>query len=228
MSWRLAESLKTLRRQIDGLWPGRSKVSDGTVGNLRHKRSKSDHNPNAAGVVTAIDITHDPLNGPNARRLAEALVESRDPRIKYIISNGQIVSSKQQPWVWRKYTGDNAHTKHVHISVMAGSAADDTRPWAFKYSAAASTEPANSDERTTTDPQPTPTAPPPMPVLRRGDKGENVRRLQMALRARGYSLNADADFGPATERAVKGFQTEKGLRPDGIAGPNTYAALGLK
>lgn len=93
-------------------------------------------------------------------------------------------------------------------------------------SAAAPTLPSDSVE--TAKPEPTPSVPPPMPDLKRGDKGEAVYRLQMALRAHGFDIKADKDFGPATERAVKGFQTEKGLRPDGIAGRNTYAALGLK
>lgn len=55
----------------------------------------SDHNPHVAdgktGVVTAIDIT-DPAHGIDARRLAESLAASRDPRFKYIISSGQILS----------------------------------------------------------------------------------------------------------------------------------------
>ena len=51
--------------------------------------------------------------------MAEMLRLSQDPRIKYLISNKRIASSKVQPWVWRPYTGANAHTKHFHVSVMA-------------------------------------------------------------------------------------------------------------
>jgi len=127
VSWRLAKSLETLRDQVNAKWPNRDKSSDGTIGDVSHQATNSDHNPNSAGVVTAIDITHDPAHGLDARKLAEALVASRDPRIKYIISNAQIVSSTVSPWQWRPYTGTNAHRKHVHISV--GGTYDDARPW---------------------------------------------------------------------------------------------------
>jgi peptidoglycan hydrolase-like protein with peptidoglycan-binding domain len=38
-------------------------------------------------------------------------------------------------------------------------------------------------------------------------------------------LSGDGDFGPATERALVGWQRENGLEPDGIAGPSTLAKL---
>ena len=130
MAWRLAKSLETLRTQVNSKWPNRDKSSDGTIGDAAHQATNSDHNPNSAGVVTAMDITHDPAHGLDARKLAEALVASRDSRIKYIISNGQIISSVVSPWQWRTYSGSNAHRHHVHISVM-GSAGlyDDARQW---------------------------------------------------------------------------------------------------
>jgi hypothetical protein len=131
-SWRVAKSLETLRRQINEMAPGRSTASDGTIGDQSHQIRNSDHNPNAEGVVTALDITHDPAHGVNAGDMAEMLRLSQDPRIKYIISNRRIASSKVQPWVWRPYTGANAHTRHFHVSVMADPALyDDTAPWAL-------------------------------------------------------------------------------------------------
>ena len=126
-SWRVAKSLLKLREQVDAKWPNRDTSSDGTIGDSAHQATKSDHNPNSAGVVTAMDITHDPAHGLDARKLAETLVASRDNRIKYIISNAQIVSSTVSPWQWRPYTGANAHRHHVHISVTGPY--DDERPW---------------------------------------------------------------------------------------------------
>jgi hypothetical protein len=82
-----------------------------------------------------MDITHDPVTridfaGLDAGKLAETLRLSRDPRIKYIISNRRIASSKVSPWVWRPYSGANAHEEHVHVSVMGEPALyDDTTPW---------------------------------------------------------------------------------------------------
>ncbi len=63
-------------------------------------------------------------------------------------------------------------------------------------------------------------------VLRRGAKGEDVKRLQALLRSHGFpDLAADGDFGPATEVAVRHFQSERKLVVDGVAGPQTWAAL---
>ena len=130
MNWRVAKSLLTLRGQVDAMAPNRDKSSDGTIGDTSHQARPSDHNPNSEGVVTAMDITHDPSHGVDAGALAELLRNSKDPRIKYVISNARIFSSTKQPWQWRPYNGANAHTKHVHVSVVGDNAQyDDTRPW---------------------------------------------------------------------------------------------------
>ena len=66
------------------------------------------------------------------------------------------------------------------------------------------------------------------PVLRKGDKGSAVKELQIKLIDRGFSCGsygADGDFGNATEKAVKAFQTASGLQPDGVVGARTWAAL---
>ena len=62
-------------------------------------------------------------------------------------------------------------------------------------------------------------------------KGDDVRNLQKALIAKGYSCGgtgADGEFGKNTEAAVEKFQKAKGLQVDGIAGENTVTALGGK
>jgi hypothetical protein len=117
--WRLAESLKKLREQINEAYPNRSKISDGSIGDEAHRKAgASDHNPNDAGVVCAIDVTHDPRTGCTGDKLAAALIKSRDPRIKYIIWNRRILSSYgSQSWRWRPYSGKNAHAHHLHLSV---------------------------------------------------------------------------------------------------------------
>jgi len=67
-----------------------------------------------------------------------------------------------------------------------------------------------------------------MEVLRRGAKGEDVKQLQTRLRSHGFpTLAVDGDFGPATEAAVRHFQSEHKLVVDGIVGPQTWAALGV-
>lgn len=62
----------------------------------------------------------------------------------------------------------------------------------------------------------------------RGASGEEVRRIQERLIRWGYlSGEADGIYGPQTEEAVRYFQRSNGLAADGIAGPDTLAALGL-
>lgn len=123
--WRAAKSLLVLRDQVNVMAPRRSKASDGTIGDPAHQSRKSDHNAwvddGDLGVVTALDITHDPVNGCDATSIAESIVASRDTRVKYIIWNKKILSSSQQgetaPWTWRDYRGSNPHSHHVHLSV---------------------------------------------------------------------------------------------------------------
>jgi hypothetical protein len=88
------------------------------------------------GVVTAIDITHDPARGCDAEKIAEAIRRARDSRVKYIIWNRRIANSAsiggQPAWAWRPYSGENPHTKHVHISVRPTKALyDSTEPWSL-------------------------------------------------------------------------------------------------
>ncbi len=139
--WRIAESLLQLRKQVNALAPARSKKSDGAIGDPAHQSRASDHNPwvtdGAKGVVTAMDITHDPAKGCHSEKLAEALRAARDPRVKYIISNKKIAASEPKQgkpaWAWRPYTGRNPHNHHVHISVQPEKAKyDSTAKWAIE------------------------------------------------------------------------------------------------
>ncbi|MBV9239020.1 MAG: glycoside hydrolase family 108 protein [Xanthobacteraceae bacterium] len=132
--WRVARSLEVLRNQVNAAYPGRRKEHDGTIGDAAHQPQMSDHNPwvkdGAAGVVTALDITHDPAHGVDTYAIAETLRRNRDHRIKYIISNRRIFSSQLHAWEWHPYTGANPHDRHVHISVLPDKALyDDRTPW---------------------------------------------------------------------------------------------------
>ena len=61
-----------------------------------------------------------------------------------------------------------------------------------------------------------------MSILKKGLKGAPVKRMQEKL-----GITADGDFGPGTEKALKDYQSANGLAVDGIAGPDTFAAMGL-
>ena len=113
-SWRIAKSLDKLRKQINTLYPDRSKVSDGAIGDTAHSARTSDHNPDSDGVVCAIDITHDPRHGVDGQELADQLIT--DARTKYVIFNSRIW--KARTGKWEAYRGANPHKHHVHISVQ--------------------------------------------------------------------------------------------------------------
>lgn len=125
--WRAAESLKSLLNQINSLAPSRKKDSDGMIGDISHQSRNSDHNPwvwdkvALKGVVTALDITHDPIGKCDCQKLADSLQRDKDQRIKYVIWNKQIMNSASingtAAWTWRPYSGSNPHSKHIHISV---------------------------------------------------------------------------------------------------------------
>lgn len=212
MSWRLAKSLETLREQINAASPNRGKASDGTIGDAAHASRASDHNPwvmdGKTGVVTAIDITHDPRNGVDAGVMAEALKAHADPRLKYIIWDKRIwnpsVSSR-----WRAYTGSNPHDKHVHISVREEKKFyDEVAPWALKMSAPKPDAPAVQE----------------LPLLFQGVSKWDSHVL-LAKGAFIRALEAEEGFGPLLDGLVRAFQKREGLTPDGKIGAYTWDKL---
>jgi peptidoglycan hydrolase-like protein with peptidoglycan-binding domain len=60
-----------------------------------------------------------------------------------------------------------------------------------------------------------------------GNRGVDVRAIQYLLQQQGQQLDADGVFGPATESAVRAFQSAHGLTVDGIVGPATWSALAV-
>ena len=62
--------------------------------------------------------------------------------------------------------------------------------------------------------------------LNKGSQGDDVKKLQTILKARGYySRQVDGDYGTYTVKAVKALQRAQGNDPDGQFGPKTCAKL---
>jgi len=117
----LCKAGQQLRLQIDDTYSDRDRTSDGWIGDTRHQAGVSDHNPDAMGIVRAIDIDRD-LSGkakpdlmPNLADQIRLCARAGDKRISYVIFDGKITSSKKA-WVWRPYDGINKHNHHCHIS----------------------------------------------------------------------------------------------------------------
>lgn len=63
-------------------------------------------------------------------------------------------------------------------------------------------------------------------ILKKGSRGADVIYLQQCLVANGYYVGEiDGNFGRKTENAVKAYQSEHGLKVDGIVGAKTWVAL---
>lgn len=62
-------------------------------------------------------------------------------------------------------------------------------------------------------------------LLRKGDKGDDVKLLQHRLNLLGSQLTEDGIWGVQTDSAVRGYQYKAGLTVDGIVGAKTRAAL---
>jgi hypothetical protein len=121
----LAPCLILLEQEANQLAPHRSKLSDGSIGDVSHQARTSDHNIDG-GYVHALDLTHDPAGGFDAHLHARDVANRRDSRIKYIISQRRI-------WYpvggWKPYNGVNAHDKHAHFSVLHTDVARKNMGW---------------------------------------------------------------------------------------------------
>ena len=62
-------------------------------------------------------------------------------------------------------------------------------------------------------------------MVKYGNTGEEVSKVQKLLSLLGYDLIVDGSFGDRTLRSVKAFQKKYGLTQDGIVGDRTLMAL---
>lgn len=223
--WFLSPPLATLRRQLDTNWPTRDRTSDGSIGDTAHAARRSDHNPDADGMVRALDVDRDIAPGFTARALAEAIVASRDARVSYLISNGQIVSGPAgpSPWSWRPYVGVNAHREHVHVSIRnLEPFRSDASPWPIfdRLAIRPFSVPASLP---TPRPIPNVIAVPARvrPNLKMGDAGPDVGYLQRMV----GGLTVDYDFGPKTHARVMTFQRRFRLPVTGVVDAETWHKL---
>jgi peptidoglycan hydrolase-like protein with peptidoglycan-binding domain len=71
-------------------------------------------------------------------------------------------------------------------------------------------------------------ADPRTPLLAKGAHGDDVKHLQTGLHAYAQGGGGvdpgpvDGDFGPQTEHAVRGYQSQHGLVVDGVVGDRTW------
>lgn len=164
MAWRTARSLLVLHAQLKAgsraAPPATEPNAWGTIGDAVHDPT-SDHSPHnfpgwGSQIVTAADFPNRPDFGLDAHQVLDDIRRSRDGRVKYGISNGQMFSSYASSgygaWTWRPYNPRNGdrHFTHGHLSVQGDARSDGSQPWATIGRAAAA--PAAPTPTSTEDP----------------------------------------------------------------------------
>jgi len=201
--------------------------------------------------VCARDFTHDPKGGFDANEFAKWLSErviKVEPRVKYIIWNRQICSGQGQSYpagVWRAYSGSNAHTKHVHVSVRHPEGLFDfTATWGWvAKTPAPPPKPTALAEPAWPIPAQYPAAVPTYPLPAGhwfGPESSNkknhsgyasadrpyIRYLVLLLQQRGWQNVVDADrYTKPFAEQIRSFQLKEGLTDDGLTGTQTFAKL---
>jgi hypothetical protein len=213
----LAANLATLRREINARFPNRDKRSDGWIGDASHQARKSDHNPDGAGVVHALDL--DSSDIPARQVVLQAI---RHPTVEYVIFD-RTIWSRRRGFRPRRYTGSNPHTAHLHVSGRHGREFEqNTAAWGI---AAA----------------PVPKKPGPAPQLLVGQSpgARTLRLTQPRMTGKDVAFvqrfigpkrcgTADGVFGPNTESGVRFYQGMRGIAVTGVCDAATFRQMGVR
>lgn len=150
-AWRNTPAALSLLAEFNEAFPSRDRASDGTVGDLAHQGSASDHNPdetgNTGGVedadnlneTHAVDIDKDLRRAGWTMERCVSIILARcrsgaERRLRYIIFRRRIWSASNN-WRQEAYRGANPHDKHAHFSLRygsgggAGNPENTTSPW---------------------------------------------------------------------------------------------------
>lgn len=223
----LIDGLAVLRSEFDQINPHRDRSSDGWIGDASHAARTSDHNPDAGGVVHAIDVDVDgvPMGRIVAFLVARCKTGAED-RLQYIIYR-RTIWSRSWGWGARRYTGLDPHTNHAHFSSRYAGLAGGGQAWgiaaAFRPGAPAAVPP----------PAPRPPAAHPAGTRElsfhpsRIMSGADVAYVQRWIGPKQCG-RADGRYGPNTAAGVRWYQRMRGLAVDGRVGPRTWRAMGVR
>jgi peptidoglycan hydrolase-like protein with peptidoglycan-binding domain len=214
MMAQLATNLRTLRAEIDARWPRRDHSSDGWIGDAAHQARRSDHNPDAHGLVHAIDVDKD---GIDPRLLVRCAIGHKS--VQYVIFDRTIWSARNgfKP---RRYTGQNPHTGHVHISSRHGEPfVNDKSAWGIANGAAVPVRPLVS-----------PGNRPGSRTLRLTEPRMTGADVKFVQRFIGPSRcgSADGVYGPKTQSGVRWYQGMRGIAVTGECDAGTFRQMGVR
>jgi hypothetical protein len=168
------------------------------------------------GEGRAVDFGINPHGAGYGDEVAELLrTRSKELGVQCVIWRRRIWSGSYPDKGFRAYSGTNPHLDHIHAELSWAAARTLTAAKVAQILSPAASSSSSSS-------------------LRAGASGAAVQKLQATLKA-WYpttapfsTLRVDGQYGPATEIAVRAFQTRAGLTPDGIAGQLTLAALKIR
>lgn len=120
----------------------------------------------------------------------------------------------------------NSTGAHLHWAIKRNSRWIDPKPYldtdytgaAHEEGAPEAAEPATRGQVCTVS----------LPVIRPGDRGEQVAVMQALLAHHGFPCangGADGIYGSGTQKALEAFQTAEQLKVDAICGHDTWSAL---
>lgn len=162
------------------------------------------------GKITQITTDPDGKKGPLDSGLDWLMANADKFGYSWEIKEG----AQAEAWHIRYYPGDDVpEAVKAHIAAKGG-AAPAAAP-AAQVPAAAPAEPAKKKGENKT------------PNLKRGDKGNAVKRFQEEMKKDGFQVTVDGDFGPATEKIVKEFRKKHGLA-DGVTVDAAFWEILLK
>lgn len=176
------------------------------IGDSNHSTNPdvTQHAPDRGGSLPGDDkgevdgADYMPGNGVTAKDMDDlfnGLVQSRDPRILYVIHKDTIVSSVVQPWVRRKYNG--AYHGHVHVSVN-DKFDKNTADWNWEAEVARSLTYEEGNLK--------------MPILKTGDDDDilpgfnligRIQTLANMLDGTTADVDVDGVLGPRTMNKIK-------------------------
>jgi hypothetical protein len=128
---------------------------------------------------------------------------------------------REPPWLRIAIVGGGAVVLLIAGLAAAGVFSGSSAPPASAITSVSVSTPTTTAGKATQAASALPTG-----TLKPGDSGAQVRALQRALKALGYSVGTvDGQYGPTTKTAVASFQHAAGLTADGVFGPKTLNAL---
>jgi hypothetical protein len=226
----LVHNLSVRRSACTDSFPG---VAVGWIGDAAHQAEHSDHNPDARGIVHAIDVM---VRGQRAQAVVNWALAHPDD-LEYVIFN-RTIWTRSRGFQPKKYNGTDPHTNHVHISGRHGSVGKNGATGTGYDAGSESLSPRG----TPLDPVKAAIAIPKQvrPAVvghRPGSRelvvaaprmsGDDVKFVQRFIGPKQCGA-PDGFYGPNTHDGVIFYQKMRGIHVDGKVGPETWRNMGIR